>query len=35
MSLEGHYCEYEVTPNLELLGTIGMSLERVCHEFCI
>ncbi len=32
MSLEGGYYEVEVTPNLELLVTFGMSLEEVCHE---
>jgi hypothetical protein len=30
MSLEGDY--REVTANLELLVTFGMSLEGVCHE---
>ena len=32
MSLEGDCYEVEVTPNLELLVTFGMSLEGVCHE---
>jgi hypothetical protein len=32
MSLEEHSHEVEVTPNLELLVTFGMSLEGVCHE---
>jgi hypothetical protein len=34
MSLEGdcHETEVEVTPNLELLITFGMSLEGVCHK---
>ncbi len=32
MSLEGDCHEVEVTPNLKLLVTFGMSLERVCHE---
>jgi hypothetical protein len=32
MSLEGDCNEVEITPNLELLVTFGMSLERVCHE---
>ena len=32
MSLEGDCYESEVTPNLELLVTFGMSLERVCHD---
>ncbi len=32
MSLEVDCHEVEVTPNLELLVTIGMSLEGVCHE---
>jgi hypothetical protein len=32
MSLEGDCLEVEVTPNLELLVTFGMSLEGVCHE---
>ena len=27
MSLEGDCCEIEVTPNLELFVTFGMSLE--------
>jgi hypothetical protein len=31
-SLEGDFHEVEVTPNLELLVTFGMSLEGVCHE---
>jgi hypothetical protein len=31
MSLEGDFHEVEVTPNLELLVTFGMSLEEVCH----
>jgi hypothetical protein len=32
MSLEEDYKEVEVTPNLELLVTFGVSLEGVCHE---
>jgi hypothetical protein len=32
MSLEGDCHEVEVTPNLELLVTFGMSLEGVCLE---
>jgi hypothetical protein len=32
MSLEGDCHKVEVTPNLELLVTCGMSLEGVCHE---
>ncbi len=32
MSLEGDCHEVEVTPNLELLVTFGMSLVRVCYE---
>jgi hypothetical protein len=32
MSLEGNCREVEVTPNLELLVTFGMSLEGVFHE---
>ncbi len=32
MSLEGDCHEVEVTPNLELLVTLGMSLKGVCHE---
>jgi hypothetical protein len=32
MSLEGDCHEAEVTPNLALLVTFGMSLEGVCHE---
>jgi hypothetical protein len=32
MSLEGDCHEVEVTPNLELLVTFGMTLEGVCHE---
>jgi hypothetical protein len=32
MSLEGDWHEVEVTPNLELLVTLGMSFEGVCHE---
>jgi hypothetical protein len=32
MSLEGDCREAEVTPNLELLVTLSMSLEGVCHE---
>jgi hypothetical protein len=32
MSLEGDCHEFEVTPNLELLVTFGMSLEGVSHE---
>jgi hypothetical protein len=35
MSLEGDFHEVEVTPNLELLVTFGMSLEEVCHELYI
>jgi hypothetical protein len=30
--LEGDCHEVEVTPNLELLVTFGMSLKGVCHE---
>ena len=33
MSLEGDCHKLEVTPNLELLVTFGMSLEGVCHNF--
>ncbi len=33
MSLDGAYHELEVTLNLELLVTFGMSLEGVCLEF--
>jgi hypothetical protein len=32
MSLEGDCPEVEVTPNLELLVTFGMSSEGVFHE---
>jgi hypothetical protein len=32
MSLEGDCHEVEVTPNLELLVTFGVSLEGVCRE---
>jgi hypothetical protein len=32
MSLEGDCLEVEVTPNYEMLVTLGMSLEGVCHE---
>jgi hypothetical protein len=32
MCLEGDCHEVEVTPNLELLVTIGMSLDVVCHK---
>ncbi len=32
MSLEGDCREVEVTPNLELLVTLGMNLEGVCRE---
>jgi hypothetical protein len=32
MSLEGECHEVEVTPNLELSVTFGMSLEGVCHQ---
>jgi hypothetical protein len=32
MSLEEDCYKVEVTPNLELLVTFGMSLEGVCHE---
>ena len=32
MSLEGDFHELEVTPNLEMLVTCGMSLEGVCRE---
>jgi hypothetical protein len=32
MSLGEDCHELEVTPNLELLVTFGMSLEAVCHE---
>ncbi len=32
MSLEEDYHEVEVTPNLELVVTFGMSFEGVCHE---
>jgi hypothetical protein len=31
MSLKGDCHEVEITPNLELLVTIDMSLEGVCH----
>jgi hypothetical protein len=31
-SLEKDWHQVEVTPNLELLVTFGMSLEEVCHE---
>jgi hypothetical protein len=34
MSLEGDCHEVEVTPDLELLVSFGMSLEGVCHELC-
>jgi hypothetical protein len=33
MILEGGCHEVEVTLNLELLITFGMTLEGVCHEF--
>jgi hypothetical protein len=33
MSMEADCHEVEVTPNLELLVTFGMSLEGVWHEF--
>jgi hypothetical protein len=32
MRLEEDCHEIEVTPNLELLVTFGMSFEGVCHE---
>jgi hypothetical protein len=32
LSLEGDCREVEVTPNLELLITFGMSFMGVCHE---
>jgi hypothetical protein len=32
MSLKGDCLEVEVTPNLELLVTYGMSLEGVCYD---
>jgi hypothetical protein len=32
MSLDGDCNEVEVTPNLELLVTFGMTLKGVCHE---
>ncbi len=32
MSLEGDCHEVEVTPNLELLVTFGMSSEEGCQE---
>jgi hypothetical protein len=32
MSLDLDCHEVEVTPNLQLLVTLGMSLEGVCHE---
>jgi hypothetical protein len=32
MSFKGVCCEFEVTPNLELLVTFGMSLEEACHK---
>ncbi len=32
MSLKGDCHEVEVTTNLELLVTFGMSQEEVCHE---
>ncbi len=32
MSLEEDCPELEVTPNLELLVTFGLSLEGVCYE---
>jgi hypothetical protein len=32
MSFEEDCHEVEVTPNLKLLVTFGMSLEAVCHE---
>jgi hypothetical protein len=32
MSLDGDFHEVEVTPNLELFVTFGMSLEGVCNE---
>jgi hypothetical protein len=31
MSVEGDCHKVEVTPNLELLVTFGMSSEEVCH----
>jgi hypothetical protein len=31
-SFEGDSHEIEITPNLELLITFGMSLEGICHE---
>ncbi len=34
MSLDGDCHEVEVTPNLELLATLGMSLEGVFHKLC-
>jgi hypothetical protein len=34
MSLEGDCDEVEVTPDLELLVTFGISLEGVCYELC-
>jgi hypothetical protein len=33
MSLEGDCNAVEVTSNLELLLTFGMSLKGICHEF--
>jgi hypothetical protein len=33
-SLEVDCHEVEVKPNLELLATFGMSLQRVCHNLC-
>jgi hypothetical protein len=35
MSLEGDCHEVEITPNLELLVTFGLSLEGVGHELTI
>jgi hypothetical protein len=32
MSLEGDFHEVDVTPNLKLLVTFGISLEGVCHD---
>jgi hypothetical protein len=32
MSSEEYYHEVGVTPNLELLATFGMILQRICHE---
>jgi hypothetical protein len=35
MILEGDGHEVEIIPNLELLATLGMSLEGACHEIYV